>query len=137
MLAAIKSSGAITLQAFEEAINYENWQGTMAPIEGTASYLLQSTVITQFKTTEKLLVVGCATCNNNEGEIRIYNPASMKIIKGYVGSSKHAFMGKRISVTPQTDGAAMIWYSTRSGSTMGMSAIVTFQNYETERFEFE
>lgn len=108
----------------------------MQHIDGTVSYLLPQTVITSFEASAKLLVVGCATCNNNEGELRIYNPATMKTIKGYVGSSNYAFMGKQVSITQQTDGAEMIWYSTRKSSAMSLNAIFVFENFDTEKFEF-
>lgn len=108
----------------------------MQHVEDTVSYLLPQTVITTFETSSKLLYVGCATCNSNEGELRIYNPSTMKAIKGFIGSSKYQYMGKKVSITDQTDGATMVWYSTRKSSSMSIHAIIVFENFDTEKYEF-
>lgn len=42
MTGAIKTPGAITLYNFEEAINYENWQGSMSRVDENVAYMISS-----------------------------------------------------------------------------------------------
>ena len=94
MVAAIRTPGAVTLYNFDMAINYESQVGDMRRNEGNVAYLVSSTVITAFETDRELLVVGCATCDSNNGWLRIYNPQSMQLLKGIPGSSNYGYLGK-------------------------------------------
>ena len=85
MLAAIKTSGAITLYGFDVAINYENYQGGITRDNSNQSFLLPTTVLTAFETSSELLVIGCPTCENGGGELRVYNPQTLKLLKGVPG----------------------------------------------------
>ena len=86
MLAAIKSSGAITIYSFESAINPDSRISVMVRDDSKRSFLLASTQITAFETSKDFLIVGCATCDNNAGWLKLYSPEKIRLFKGIPGS---------------------------------------------------
>ena len=93
MLGAIRTSGAITIHPFDFTIDPDEMLGVMTKDDNSQSYLLPSTEISVFKTSKEFLVVGCATCNKNQGWLRFYNPRNIKLLKGLPGNSKEKFVG--------------------------------------------
>ena len=85
MLGAIKSPGAITVHPFSFTIDTSIQEGVMVKDESVEAYLMSSAKISAFETTQNFLVVGCATCDNNQGWLKFYNPRNAKLIKGYRG----------------------------------------------------
>ena len=88
MLAAIKSSGSITIYSFEYLVNPDRRTSVMLrDVNGSKliNYYTASTQITAFKTSKDFLIVGCATCDKY-GWIKLYSPEKIRLIKDIPGS---------------------------------------------------
>ena len=101
------------------------------------SYLIAQTEITSFIASREFLIVGCATCNNDQGWIRFYNPESIKIIKGIPGTDSHKFTGKEVEVKLNAEDTLQFWYSSRNGRYMSMNSLIAFQNTTTLAWVFQ
>ena len=85
MLGAIRSPGAITIHPFSFTIDTSIQEGAMEKDTSVETYLMSSAMISAFETTQNFLVVGCATCDNDKGWLKFYNPRNAKLIKGIPG----------------------------------------------------
>ena len=94
MLGAIRSPGAITIHPFSFTIDTSIQEGVMDMDDSVETYLKSTAKISAFETTSNFLVVGCATCENNVGWLKFYNPRNTKLVKGIPGSApEHMFLG--------------------------------------------
>ena len=90
MIASIKSQGALTLYLFEADIQPSgtNPSGVMNR-QSDSSFYLASDVFTSFKTTSNFLVVGCPTCQSNNGYLFLHSLPNLKKKKGVAGDTKY------------------------------------------------
>lgn len=103
MLGAIKSPGAITIHPFSFSVDFGSRIGVMEKVESVEVFLYPTVEISVFKTTPNFLIVGCATCNDNKGWLRFYNPRNTKLLKGLPGTSNsHMFVGRDAQVRMNT-----------------------------------
>ena len=80
MIAAIRSAASITIYRFDYKIDFATRTGVMTRDETAKAFLIGSTDISTFITSEDFLIVGCATCHSNAGEIRIYTTETLRLL---------------------------------------------------------
>ena len=96
MLGAIKSPGAITIHPFNVKVDVPSKISDMTKINEEV-FLYPTVEISVFTTTPNFLVVGCATCNDNQGWLKFYNPENIRMLKAITGKSKsHEWTGKHV-----------------------------------------
>ena len=86
MLGAIRSPGAVTLYRFDSAINWVDRFGAMTRDDSNRSFLKSETQLTTFQVFDNYLFIACATCENGLGFVRVYNPESVRLLGGVLGS---------------------------------------------------
>ena len=92
MIAAVKTSGAITIYGFSMAINWDERKGSMNRDDSRRSFLIGSTEIDAFSTTKDLLIVSCAQCDNGVGYLRIYAADTKVLLKGIPGVNGYKYL---------------------------------------------
>ena len=105
--------------------------------DNVKSFLLSSTKITTFTTSEDFLVVGCATCDGNKGYIRLYTTESLRLMQTIKGDSKNGYIGKHVEVKQNLIGMNQLWYSSRYKDFMFLSSLVGFRDVSTDIWEFD
>ena len=71
--------------------------------DSQTSSFLSSTVITTFVASRNFLLIGCATCDNNNGWLYLYNPLTLKLLKGIPGGNGYTSIGLSVSARVNTD----------------------------------
>ena len=104
--------------------------------QSDSSFYLASDVFTTFKTTANFIVVGCPTCQSNNGYIQLHSLPSLKKKKGIIGGSKGKNVGQSVSVGMNVEGAEQIWYSSRKSTTLYFNTMLAFQDFDTELWKY-
>ena len=71
--------------------------------DSQTSSFLSTTVITTFVTSRNFLIIGCATCDNGNGWLYLYNPLTLKLLKGIPGTAGYKSVGLSVSARKNTD----------------------------------
>lgn len=125
MLGVIRTPGAVTAYKFDMAINAEDRTGAIVrdSDDSRTARMLSSTIITVFEAYGPFLVIGCPTCSNNDGWIRMYSPESLVLQKATVGGKGYTYVGKNVIYTSSDDGTNHYWYSSRNSKTMQINQL--------------
>ena len=83
-------------------------------------------MFTAFETTKDFLVVACATCENDQGFVRLYYRDSMRLFNGVIGKLGDGFVGKSIAVKDNIDGSNQVWYTSRRQEVLVVGSIMAF-----------
>ena len=136
MLAAIRSAAAVTVYPFESAINCSDKTGIMTRDDSTKSFLLGSTEISTFTVSDDFLIVGCMTCDNNMGWIRLYTTDTLRLRHTIKGTDKNSLVGQHVETRRNVVGMNQLWFSSRYNDFVFLSTLLTFQDISTEKWEF-
>ena len=80
--------------------------------------------------------MACATCENNVGWLRVYNPETVKLLKGVPGSRGSQFLGENVETGHNAGGSEQFWYSSRNGNYLQFNSMEAFLDQNTKKWEF-
>ena len=137
MIAVIRSSAALTVYKFDAEINYKDRKGVMTRDDNKKSFLIDSTKISTFTTSEDFLIIGCMECDFNKGWIKLYTTDTLRLKHTVKGSDKNKLVGKHVETKRNLFGMNQLWYSSHNNDFMFLTTLIAFKNVKTATWEFD
>ena len=111
MLALIRKQASLVLSSFDIAMTPSKNRGVVGQISGENSYLTSNINVETFLVSENFLLLGCPSCNNNQGWIKIYEITDIRTIVATVpGNNSYRRVGASIVTRKNASGAEEIIY---------------------------